>query len=180
MRTLLGWLFWTYGVGVAAGLALHATLGDEVFLGRYTGYVMPWLLAGLVPGFLWALRARRRRLAAVLGLAAIAIAVAHAPRFAPRRPSEAPAAAATLSVMSFNTWSRNADAARIAALVAGEGPDLVLLQETPPAVFLGVAAALRAPRGPYAHVAWEPDLGQAVLSRFPLESLPPMKRLGQA
>jgi len=171
---------WAFAAIVLAGLALRPRFGDELVLTRYTGYVMPWLLAGLLPGAAWAWRARRRALAAVLGVSAAAIAVAHAPLFRPR-PAIAAPAAGTLRVMSYNTWSRNGDARRIAGVIRAQAPDVLLLQEIPPPVFERLVDALRdLYGGSTVHFTYEPELQQAVLSRHPLEPRASLADKGQA
>jgi endonuclease/exonuclease/phosphatase (EEP) superfamily protein YafD len=169
---------WLFGAAVAAGLALRPALGDALFLTRYTGYVMPWLSVGLLPGAACAWWARRRALAAVLGVSTAVVLGIHAPLFRPRAvvvPS-----GPTLEVMSYNTWSRNADAARIARVIRAERPDVLLLQEIPPEVFERVSEALRDLYGESPlHSAYDPWIQQAVLSRYPVEGRASMARKGQ-
>jgi endonuclease/exonuclease/phosphatase family metal-dependent hydrolase len=45
--------------------------------------------------------------------------------------------------MSYNTWSRNTDATRIAAVVLRYRPDVLLLQEIPADVLLRLTDALQ-------------------------------------
>lgn len=171
---------WLLAATVLAGLVLRPAFGDELLVTRYTGYVMPWLLVALLPGALWACRARRWALAAALGGPAIVIAGIHAPLFVPRARPPAPAAA-TLKVMSFNTWSRNRDVARIAGAIRAEAADLVLLQEIPPDVLAPLRDALRdLYGGGNLYWAYEADVEQAVLSRHPLEPRPLLAARGRA
>jgi endonuclease/exonuclease/phosphatase family metal-dependent hydrolase len=130
---------------------------------------MPWLLVGVVPAAVWAWRSRARALFAVLGASAALIAIAHLHLL--RRPDAVrPPAALTLSVMSYNTWSRNGDERRIARVVREAAPDLVLLQEIPAAVFGRVVPLLRDLYGGAAvHVAYEPAIRQGVVSRHPVD-----------
>jgi vancomycin resistance protein VanJ len=171
---------WLFGAAVVAGLALRPAFGDELFVTRYMGYVMPWLLVGLLPGAVWAGLARRGALAAVLGVSAALVIVIHAPLFRPR-PAIAPRPAEMLEIMSYNTWSKNDDERRIAGVIRSRAPDVVLLQETPPAVFARLTAALRDLYGERVlHWAYEPELQQAVLSRHPVEPRASMAEKGQA
>jgi vancomycin resistance protein VanJ len=169
---------WAFGAVVVAGLALWAVAGDRVLLGRYTGYVMPWLALVLAPAALAALVAGRRALAFFLALPLAAIVAVHAPRFAPRR---AHAGEGALRVMSWNTWSRNEDPRRIAGVVRAFGPDLLLVQEIRPAVFAGLMRELGdLYRGEAVHHAYDSALMQGVVSRYPVEPLASLRHKGQA
>jgi vancomycin resistance protein VanJ len=168
---------WVFGATVLSGLALRPAVGDELLLPRYTGYVMPWLLVGLLPGVAWALRARRFALAVVLSACAVTIVAEHAAMLRPRPRAVLPARGFALDVLSWNTWSNNGDAARIAAVVRRRAADLVLLQEIPPPVFARVRAALA---GEYVHAEYAPGVDQGVLSRFPLQPGAVMPDKGQA
>jgi endonuclease/exonuclease/phosphatase (EEP) superfamily protein YafD len=141
---------------------------------------MPWLLLGVVPGAVWAWRMRARALCAVLGVSAAVIAVAHVP-LVERRGAIRPPSSLTLSVLSYNTWSENRDHRKIARVVLGNAPDLVLLQEVPPGVFgrvMGLLGHLYG--GSTVHHAYEPTIRQAVVSRYPLGASAAMKEKGQA
>lgn len=171
---------WLFGGVVLAGLALRPSFGDELVVTRYVGYVMPWLLVALLPLAAWAWAARRRALSAVLGLSAAIIIGIHAPIFWRDAP-ERPASERTIEVMSYNTWSRNSDARRIASVILRERPDLLLLQEIPPDVFDDLMRALRELYGgARPHSLYDPNIKQAVVSRFPLEPRASMKAKGQA
>jgi endonuclease/exonuclease/phosphatase (EEP) superfamily protein YafD len=159
---------WLAGATILAGLALRLGTGDELRVARYTGYVMPWLLVGVLPGAVWAWRRRARLLSAVLGLSAALIAVAHLPVLE-RREVVRPPSALAISVMTFNTWSQNRDEGGIARVVRRRAPDVLLLQEIPAPVFERLAPLLDGMYGDAAvHVAYERTLQQAVISRFPL------------
>jgi vancomycin resistance protein VanJ len=171
---------WLCGGTILAGLSLRLFSGDEVRVARYVGYVMPWLLVGVVPGAAWAWRIRARALLAVLAASAALIAIAHLHLF--RRPDGVrPPSAPTLSVMSYNTWSRNEDERRIARVVREAAPDLVLLQEIPAPVLGRLVPLLRDLYGGGAvHFAYEPAIQQAVVSRYPLEESVAMREKGHA
>ncbi len=171
---------WVFGTMVLAALGLRPWFGDELFVTRYTGYVMPWLLAGLVPGAVWAGLTKRMALAALLAASGAVIVTMHLPLFSRRGATSLPAAV-TIHVMSYNTWSRNAEDGRIAGVVRDHVPDLLLLQEIPPDSFARLVGALRGLYdGSSLHWAYEPALQQGVVSRYRLESRGSMKEKGQA
>jgi vancomycin resistance protein VanJ len=170
---------WALGAAVAAGLGCWAAAGDEILLGRYTGYVVPWLALALAPALAVAWAARRRALSLLLAAPLAAIVAIHAPDLAPRRPRAA--AGTPLVVLSFNTWSRNHDAARIAGVVRKVRPDLLLLQEIRPRVFAAVLGELRdLYGGEPVHHAYDPDIGQAIVSRFAVEPVASLRHKGKA
>ncbi len=169
---------WLLGSTALAGLVLRAPFGDALFLTRYTGYLMPWLLVGLVPGAAFAWAARSRALSAVLSASAAIVVAAEAPLFRSHGASFAPSA--PFRVMSFNTWSENADDRGIARVVAAQRPDVLLLQEIPPDVFGRVVERLQGGReGGALQWAYAPDLMQGVISRFPVESRASLEDEGQ-
>jgi vancomycin resistance protein VanJ len=86
-----------------------------------------------------------------------------------------------VKVMSYNTWSENPDARRIAGVILAERPDLVLLQEIPEEVFVSLVYELRHLYGERAlNVTYDRTIHQAVVSRYPLEPRANMKWKGQA
>jgi vancomycin resistance protein VanJ len=172
---------WLVASAVLAGLLLRDRVGDALVVTRYTGYVLPWLVLGLVPGAAGAWRARRRALAAVLAASAVLVVVREAPLHR-RRPAP-PAPAATLKVMSFNTSWHNGDVGRLAAAVRAYDPDLLLVQEIAPEVFAALVDALRAAppgRTADAYASYEPEVGQGVVSRWPLKGSIALKDKGKA
>lgn len=180
MPRILASSWWLFGSTILAGLVLRRWLGDELYVTRYTGYVMPWLLLGLVPGAAWACVTRRWPLAAVLGASAAIIVAVQAPLFR-RQPPIPPAPTMIFRVMSYNTWSRNTDADRIASLVLRHRPDVLLLQEIPEAVLDRLGVALRGLYGDSpVHVAYDPSLLQAIVTRYPIESWVGMEEKGNA
>ena len=131
----LFWAAWWFGGGIIlAGLLLRWWTGDQLFLTRYAGYLMPWLLLGLLPGALWAGLMQHRGLAALLGVSTLIIFATYAPLFWSRAAVSDPAAM-TFKVISYNTWSKNFDIDRIARVVKGQQPDVLLLQEIRPEAF---------------------------------------------
>jgi endonuclease/exonuclease/phosphatase (EEP) superfamily protein YafD len=167
-----------FGSVVLAGLVLRWEAGDHILIGRYSAYVMPWLLAGILPGMALAAVRRRWVLAVLLGSSAAIIIRAYAPLFTDREPPR-PGASAPLKVLSYNTWSRNHDVDRIASVIGEQRPDIVLLQEIQPKVFEGVELALRR-AVPGLHSVYQPRLEQGILSRYPVKSSVAMEAKGQA
>jgi endonuclease/exonuclease/phosphatase family metal-dependent hydrolase len=165
-----GW--WVSGWTVLAVLLLRYPVGDRLLVTRYTGYVLPWLLVGLVPGVVTACATRRWGLAALLGTSTAIVLATYAPLLLPRpAPAQAPAPALRIEVMSYNTWLYNHDVKRLSRTVIGQRPDVVLLQEISPEVFWGLVDSLRDLYGGAAlHRAYEPEILQGVISRFPVES----------
>jgi len=172
-----GW--WLFGYLVLAGLILSWIFGDQLVLTRYTGYLMPWLLLGLVPGALWGLLAQQRALAALLGISVVIIMAAYAPLFWPRKAVSVPGAM-ELKVLSYNVWSKNSHVDRMAHVVRTEQPDLLLLQEITPKVFERLKHSLQ---GLYEqqdlHYTYEPKFLLAVVSRYPLEPKEITKGMGR-
>jgi hypothetical protein len=79
--------------------------------------------------------------------------------------------------MSYNTWSRNADARRIADVILRHRPDVLLLQEIPKDVFARlIDAVAELYDGSPVHFAYDPKLLQAIVSRYPLDSPARLKR----
>jgi vancomycin resistance protein VanJ len=180
MLRFLFWLgLWSFGLAVLAALVLRGWTGDAVFLARYVGYVMPWLLLGLVPGALVAARARRGWLAALLAATAALVVGHHAPVFRYRPAVATPPTALTVRVLSYNTWSRNADDGRIAGVVLRSSPDILLLQEIEADVFTRVLERLRV-REPGLYSTYDRDLMQAVVSRYPTEPQASLRDKGHA
>ncbi|WP_242370952.1 endonuclease/exonuclease/phosphatase family protein [Anaeromyxobacter sp. SG26] len=180
MRPVLVMAGWLLGSTILAGLALRPAFGDAFLVTRYTGYVMPWLLAVLVPGAAAAWLTHHRALAAVAAASIAIITAAHAPLF---RSKPAPPASSgfSLRVMSYNTWSRNLDVQRIARAIDRQRPDLLLVQEIRPKIFAGVVEALReASGGAEVHVAYDPQLLQGIVSRYPVEASGSMRTKGKA
>ena len=180
MRHFFWILSWGFGVCVLAGLVLRWWTGDQLFLSRYTAYFMPWLLIGLIPAMMWAALTHRWRLALVVGACVILIFAAYVPLFLPRQVNPKPGTG-EIRVLSFNTWSKNTHAARMAQVILQKQPDILLLQEIEPQIFKILIEQLRGlyPEGS-AFFSYDPRLLQAVVSRYPLESSVSFKKKGQA
>jgi vancomycin resistance protein VanJ len=163
-----GW--WGFGSTVLAVVLLRYPVGDGLLVTRYTGYVLPWLLVGLLPGLITACATRRWGLAAVLGASTAVILVTYAPLLLPRQ-APSPASGVRLKVMSYNTWFENHDVNRLSRVVMDQTPDVVLVQEIAPEVFARLVGSLRDLYGGAAvHRAYEPKILQGVISRYPVES----------
>lgn len=161
---------WLLGVAVLAVIVLRVPAGDDLVVTRYAGYLLPWLLAGLLPGLLAACAARRWALAAVFGVSTAVILATYSPLLLPRTARPHPAAG-RLDVMSYNTWTENHDAGRVARVVMEQKPDVLLLQEVEPDFFARLLARLHNLYGGAAlYRAYEPRIQQALISRFPIES----------
>jgi endonuclease/exonuclease/phosphatase (EEP) superfamily protein YafD len=142
--------------------------GDRLWPVRLTNYVMPWLLVGLLPALILAGVARRRWLVTALAIPAMLIGLTFAPLFLPRT-SPAVASNESFSVMSYNIWGWNGNVEAMAEVIGQEQPDFILLQE----VHFDMAHRLKAAlRDLYPeqtlHVVFEPSIGQAIFSRYPL------------
>jgi endonuclease/exonuclease/phosphatase (EEP) superfamily protein YafD len=176
----LAWAaWWSFGAAVLAGLGLRGWVGDALYVTRYTGYVMPWLAAALVPGAILAGRAGRPWLTALLAAGAALVAVHHPTLFRYRPPVATPPSALPLRVVSYNTWSFNEDDRRIARAALARRPDVLLLQEIHDDVFARVVERLRA-EGTLGHAVYDADLMQAVVSRYPLEPRASLEEKGNA
>jgi vancomycin resistance protein VanJ len=171
--SVLSWkILWAFGLAALLGLTLHGWSGDHFFPGRYTGYLMPWFLVILIPGFVWALLMRHWSLAVVLGVSLGMILYAYAPLLLPRH-NLVHAASGELKVMSFNVWSKNSSPGRIAEAVSEYGPDILLLQEITLPQFETLSRRLdeiTATTGEVWSKAYEPLSLQAVVSRYQLQS----------
>ncbi len=165
----LGW--WLVGLGTMAWYSLHLVTGDRFWPVRLVGYFMPWLLLGLAPGLVLAGLARRLALTALLAMPTFLIGLTFAPLFLPR-PSTALADSTPLQVMSYNVLRSNYNYEAILRLIDQEQPDILLLQEVSPAVARHLQAGLAElyPGETLAFV-YERDMGQVIVSRYPLESI---------
>ncbi len=170
---------WVFGSTVLAGLILRHWLGDHLFLTRYTGYMMPWLLLGVLPGAVWAWLIHSRALSTIHSVSAAIILVAHVSLF--RSHQAISPLGVELDVMSYNTWSANTDARRIANVVLDHAPDILLLQEIRPEVFGRLMESLRdLYDGRPVYCAYEPAIQQAVISRYRVDSSAGMAGKGKA
>jgi vancomycin resistance protein VanJ len=159
---------WLFGLALLVWYPLRWWPGDRLLPVRLANYFMPWLLAGLIPGMIAAGLSRRFRLALILTIPTLLIGLTFAPLFLPRTPT-ALAAHTPIKAMSYNVWSRNQNITAAAAIIRQEQPDILLLQEVtqPIARTLKDELADLYPNGDL-HFAYEPSMGQAIVSRYPL------------
>ncbi len=154
--------------------------GERVLEVRLFNYFMPWLLLGLLPALAVAGLGRQPWLVMLLALPTVFICATFAPLFLPRF-NTALAANLQLNVMSFNIWARNQDLDTAAALIRHEQPDILLLQEAYQPVGYQLIYKLNdLYPGQEIHVAYEPRMGQAVISRYPITLLEASAQKGRA
>lgn len=165
----LVWLgLWLFALGLLLWYPLRWWPGDSFWPVRFTNYFMPWLLLGLIPGLGLAAVAGRRWLAVALALPTLFIGLAFAPLFLPK-PNTALAGQEAFKVMSYNIWGWNQEPEAMVKLIRREQPDILLLQEVTPRLARILSSELTDlyPDGQL-HIAYESNIGQAILSRYPL------------
>lgn len=171
--------YWIFGSTVLVGLTLRWRVGDHLFLARYTGYIMPWLLLGLLPGIFWAGMMHYRGFAFILGISTGIIFVCYLPLFWPPSVTSNPAAV-KLKVISYNTWSKNYGTDGIARIVKEQRPDVLLLQEMKTETFRRLTERLQdLYPDQELHFSHEPGMLLAIISRYPAESRPVTKGKGR-
>lgn len=130
---------WVIGlVGASCLAAALLAQAGRVFppLDALSNFAPFWLIGSVSAGLggLAAARGNRRWVLLGLGLAgAVVAANMLLPEFT-RPIAGAGADGSRLKVIVFNAWDRNPDESGTAAWIAGERPDLVLMQETEPAI----------------------------------------------
>jgi vancomycin resistance protein VanJ len=163
---------WLFGLSLLLWYPLRWWPGDRLLPVRLLNYFMPWLLVGLLPSLLVAGLAHRYRLLLLLAVPTIFIGLTFAPLFLPR-PRAVLAASTPLKVMSYNVWHHNPNIADPIAIIRGEQPDILLLQEVYSphlARIINDELADLYPKGnPY--FAYESRIGQAVISRYPITKI---------
>ncbi len=179
IKLLLWSTLWLLALGVITILVLRWFTGNRLTPVRLVDYFTPWLLVALLPALATALAAGHRWLAAALAIPVLYVAFAYAPLFLPRG-NAAVASGPTIKVMSYNVWSQNPHLDEIAAVVAQQHPDILLLQEVTAERYPTLLQYLQKlyPDQPL-HQAYEPGLLQAVVSRFPLRSHASLPRKGK-
>lgn len=159
---------WAFGLGLLLWYPLRWWPGDQWAAVRLVNYFLPWLLVGLVPGLILAVLGRQQVLALILLLPTLLVSWTYVPLFMPDPPA-ALAADSSLKVMSYNVWSKNPDLAQAVSLIKKEQPDILLLQED----YRHISPILHPqlsnlyPEG-QTYIAYEPGIGQAVISRYPV------------
>jgi endonuclease/exonuclease/phosphatase family metal-dependent hydrolase len=88
------------------------------------------------------------------------------------RLNPALAAGDSLKVMSYNIWGRNQHLDEAITLIKQEQPDILLLQEVTPRIMRALRTHLidLYPDGEI-HLAYEPEIGQVIISRYPVRSV---------
>ena len=172
----LFWLgLWLFGLSLLLLYPLRWLSGDYFAPVRMINYVLPWLLALIIPAIVMAALARRKWLVATLIVPFLLIGLTFAPHFMPRSHAPLPHDAFSLKIMSHNLQFNNRNANALADLIRQEQPDILLLQEfrqvLTSTLFLELADLY--PEGKlYIDVVNEPQhwggFFQAVLSRYPL------------
>lgn len=138
-------------------------------LARYTGYVMPWLLLGLVPGSVWAGLMRFPWLSVFLGSSGVIIIVTYAPLFWPL-PDPSSSVTSGIRILSYNVWSQNNQIEQAVKVIQKNRPDLLLLQEIHQANFHKLLKGLHGLYdGNKVHFKYEPETMLAVIGRYPFE-----------
>ncbi len=179
MPNILWLAWWVLGLFLLAGLVLRWWTGDQFFVARYTGYLMPWLLLLLLPGALWAGLINYRWLMTLLLFPTVIIVANYAPLFW-SRPGTSDPAVREFRVLSYNTWSKNFDTVRIAGVVKAQKPDILFLQEVKPDIFESLKKHLQnLYDGHPVYFAYEPQLLLAVVSRYPADSSNVLKGKGR-
>ncbi len=177
-------LFWLglslFGLGLWLWSALRWWPGDRFWPVRFVNYIMPWLLLALLPGLVAAGLARRYWVIIPLIGPTFFVSLTFAPLFLPRF-NPALAASSRLKVMSHNVHCFNLNTPAIAHTIRREQPDIVLLQELTPYQAQMLQTDLT---GLYPetqpHIVYEPAVGQAIISRYPLVSVESAGQRGRA
>ncbi len=170
IQTLFWLALWLYGVGILLALIMRWWPGDRLQPIRLVNYMMPWLLAGLLPGLLLALLGHRHQLALVFAVPTLYICATYAPLLLPNQ-ADTFSAGAPLKVMSYNVWRKNTDMTAVARVILGEQPDLVLLQEINSEGLKKLITNLETIGGREIYSVEAAAIHQAIISRFPLEQL---------
>jgi len=175
------WLgLWIFGLGLLFCYFIRYWKGDIFFPVRLSNYLMPWMLAALVPGLIAAGLANHKWLAVTLLAPAIFICFTHAPLLLScLRPEHDDLT--QLKVMSYNVWRENKNMSAAAEVIRKEQPDILLLQELQLARVENLFGALvdLYPDSKL-HFAYHKKMLQAVISRYPLTQMDALPEKGQA
>ncbi len=172
LRSAARILGWGYLAAVVLWWVLSTISGDQLLPVRWLNYAVPWL--GLTVIFLagGSLLARQRVLTVVAALFALILLAPYGGQMARGVAGlfyTPPVSETALTVLSYNTWGRNQNMADVAAVIAAQGPDIVMLQEVRDA-----DALLRELERLYPdrllHVAWAEGPRLMSLSLHPLDN----------
>lgn len=171
MKAVFSTLAWFIGSFANIYFILRWFSGDKVLLVRLCNYFLPWL-GVLVAINLILSTLKKRWILSAFNMPPLAlISAIYAPLFLNCTCDTQPGSR-TLKVMSYNVHQYNRDMPAAAALIKRETPDILLLQEIEAHNFQVLARLLR---DMYADgvlkVAYNPNILQAVLGRFPVEEI---------
>jgi endonuclease/exonuclease/phosphatase (EEP) superfamily protein YafD len=169
LRSLVATLAAGYALAfVVLQLAFASPFQDTDLL-RLINTLGLWLYLPL-PFLLLVAVALRTRASLLLLVPLAWFAVEYGSLFMPRTASQQGLA---LQVMTWNVLFKNRDVAGVTGAIRAEQPDIVTLQELGPALSAGLSRELQAE---YPYMLLKPQLnttGLGILSRFPLEQVPP-------
>jgi len=171
---------WIFGLGLLFCYFIRYLQGDHLFPVRINNYLMPWMLAVLVPGLIAAGLANHRWLAVTLLAPTIFICLTYAPLLLPCLRTEHNDLT-QLKVMSYNVWRKNKNMSVAAEVIRKEQPDILLLQELQLARVENLFDALvNLYPDSKLHFAYHKKMLQAVISRYPLTQMVALPEKGQA
>lgn len=173
-----GW--WLFGLGLLVYYPMRWWPGDSFLPVQLTNYMQPWLLLGLVPGLLLAAARRHFKLALALAAPTLLIALSYAPLFLPKSGVALADDDQSIHVMSYNIWRKNKSLPDAIEIIQRENPDILLLQEVDGRAMRQIEQEWSSSRPEPLHVAFDPNIGQAVVSRYPLTLLDSVAWEGRA
>lgn len=177
----LFWMsLWFFGLVVLISFCLRWWPGDQLRNVRLLNYIMPWLLIGLVPALIIAGLSGRNRLAATLFAPIILIILNFLPLFLNCK-KDVNFNGRPLKVMSYNVWQENRNISAVAEVIKKEHPDILLLQEINKGriqILIEELKTLYSDGKP--HLAYAPQMLQAVVSRYPMTPLEASLHKGRA
>jgi endonuclease/exonuclease/phosphatase (EEP) superfamily protein YafD len=159
---------WAYLAGLFGWLALWLTLGDRFGYLALVHSLAVYFFVPLPVAPLLALAARSRALGVGVAAGAAVFAWLWGGLFLPG-PAAANAGGPVLRVMTYNILGQAGEPAPMIAVIRGESPDVVALQEVTPAMSEALRHDLSA-EYPYQVLQPEPGVGGlAVLSKLPIQ-----------
>jgi endonuclease/exonuclease/phosphatase (EEP) superfamily protein YafD len=177
----LFWLsLWFFGLVVLISFFMRWWPGDQLRNVRLLNYIMPWLLIGLVPALIIAGLSGRNWLAATLFAPIFLIILTYLPLFL-NSTKNVNFDGMPLKVMSYNVWRDNQNISAVAEVIKKEHPDILLLQEIKEGriqILVEELKTLYSDGEP--HLAYAPQMLQAVISRYPLTPLQASPHKGRA
>ena len=169
-RRLFWVALWLFGLAMLFWYPMRWWPGERFRLVQVLTYFMPWFLTGLFPAVLIAGVARRKWLTITLAAPTIFISANFAPLFLPRF-SYALASNEPLKVMSYNVLYRNHNLEAAIAIIQQEQPDILLLQEVTPDIATKLDSLHSLYPNDDLHFTYEAQIGQAIISRYPITRL---------